>query len=73
MIMALSEIESKPFQFITRTDPTAPLINRGSLAYCVRRMTKKLKTMRLQTKDEIKQFKKIEIIRDELRKLKNEL
>jgi hypothetical protein len=68
----LTETELKPFQFITRVDPSAPLINKGTLAYCVKRLNKKLK-MRPETEQEIIAFIKLKTIRDELRKLKNEL
>ncbi len=60
------------FQFITRVDPSAPLIKPGTLAYCVKRLNKKLK-MKPVTEDEIIKFIKLKTIRDELMDLKNNL
>lgn len=65
---------NEPFQFtITRVDDSAPLIKRGTLSYCVKRLDKKLKFMKNETEEEKMEVHKIKIIRNELRKLKNEL
>ncbi len=73
MESTLTELDLKPFQFITRVDPSEPLISRGTLGYCVKRMTTKLKTMELKTEQDILNYRKIKVIRDELRDLKNSL
>lgn len=61
------------FQFATRVDDSAPLISKGTLSYFCKRVTKKLKTMKVQTEDEIAKYNRLKIIRDEVRELKNSL
>jgi hypothetical protein len=71
-MMSESEL-TQSFQFITRVDPSAPLVAPGTLRSCIKRMGKMLKKMHPTTEKEIIDFQRIKIIREELRILKNQL
>lgn len=59
----------QPFRFATRVDDTDPLIKRGTLNSCIKRLNKKLK----QSPDKLKDWDKIKVIRDEFVKLREQL